>query len=273
MSRTQVAVPLVIAAVIASGVTGLGGFGAAWLLRGERTVEIPRAPTDAELEAACSPAVAAVNDELGAAQTKVAALEREKAVQERQVKDLEARIEKGAEAGQQLRAELARVKAELAETQEQLRIANEEKAQLLVELTQTQEELEATQVELVKTQGERDEAREDALFNRWQDFLHTSQLEICEKGSRKKLGNCRDDVMASLAADEARFAHCIRSGQAEPAVHELAKNAGLPQYAEMMNEDAKTLKGWYVEFCDPTLPEIDGAPLAEGRLPKAGEQG
>ncbi len=275
MSRSQLLVSVGIASAFACAATAVGGFSAAWMIRGAQVVEVQRAPTADELEGACQPAVAAVQDELGTAQNKVAALERDQADKVRQVHELEAKIARGAEAGQSLRAELAKVKAELVETQAQLRIATEEKEKLLVELTQTQEQLEKTEQELVVTKEQRDDAREDALFNRWQDFLHGSQLEICEKGSRKKLGNCREDVMAALGGDARRdrFAHCIRSGQAQPMVRELVKDATLPQFAEMMNEDQKTVKGWYVDFCDPTLPELKDAPLAEGRLPADSEQG
>jgi uncharacterized membrane-anchored protein YhcB (DUF1043 family) len=272
MSGTNVKVmaPFAAAAAIGAVALGLVGFAAGYTVKSPDIKEVLRAPTEAELEAACAPDIEAVEDELGTAQAKVSELERTKIEQERKVNELESRIAKGAEVGKALRAELAQVKAELAETQEKLVIAEEEKAKLIVELTATKEELEDTKVELVATREQRDEAREDALYNRWSDFLHASQLEICEKGSRKKLGNCRQEVMASLDAPERRdrFAHCIRSGQAQPMVRELEKGADLPEFSEMMDEEVKQVKGWFVEFCDPTLPELSDVQLAEGRLPK-----
>ncbi|MCA9494339.1 MAG: hypothetical protein KC621_30645, partial [Myxococcales bacterium] len=97
----------------------------------------------------------------------------------------------------------------------------------------------------------------------------------CEKGNRKKMGNCREAVLASLSTDtrQSKFAHCIRSGQAQPVVHERQGNGDLPDFSEMLNEEEKLVKGWYVEFCDPTLPERDDAPLSEGHLPKATSPG
>jgi hypothetical protein len=138
-----------------------------------------------------------------------------------------------------------------------------------VALKDTQQELQATHEELVVTKVQRDTAREDALTNRWNAFLADAQLEICEKGNRKKLGNCREVVESTLLADvrRDRFAHCIRSGQAQPAVHELDKDALLPQFAQMIDEEQKQVKGWYVDYCDPTLPERADAPLAEQHLP------
>jgi len=269
-TNAKIMAPFAAAAAIGAVALGLVGFAAGYTVKSPDLKEIQRAPTEAELEAACAPDIEAVEDELGTAQAKVSELERTKIEKERQVNELETRIARGAEVGKALRAELAQVKAELAETQEKLVIAEEEKAMLIVELTDTKEELEDTKVELVATRGQRDEAREDALYNRWTDFLHGSQLEVCEKGSRKKLGNCRQAVMASLdgPARQNRFAHCIRSGQAQPMVREMEKGAALPEFSEMMDEEVKQVKGWYVEFCDPTLPELSDVQLAEGRLPK-----
>jgi hypothetical protein len=106
------------------------------------------------------------------------------------------------------------------------------------------------------------------LNNKWARFLNDGQLEICEKGNRKKLGRCREETEGALMSGSrrARFTHCVRSGQAMPSVKELEKDAALPDFAEMINEDQKTTKGWYVLFCDPTLPEIE-----EG-LPKSANE-
>jgi hypothetical protein len=258
--------PLVGGLAIGGGLA-LMAFAGGWLLHRPDavTVEVPRAPTEAELAVACAPEVQEVRDELTTAQARVAELEREQATKTAELNDLQARVAKGGSGG----GELARVKAELAEVKEQLRIAVAEKERLLVELQDTQQELQATKEELVVTKTQRDEAKEDALANRWTAFLADAQLEICEKGNRKKLGNCREVVEATLAADARRdrFAHCIRSGQAQPIVRELEKDGELPQFAAMIDEEQKQVRGWYVNFCDPTLPERPDAPLAESHLP------
>jgi hypothetical protein len=242
---------------------------AAWFVVGcgtPETVELVREPTPAEVDAVCS-AEDAAKDELSAAQWRVGELEREVAVSEGKVKELEARLSSGA--GGQLRQELERYRALVTETKAELAIAEAEKEQLLVALADTRAELGETKVVLARTKEQRDEAREDALYNRWQKFVATAQLEICDKGNRRKLGGCREAVTAALAttARQAQFAHCIRSDQAMPLVHELEKAATLPQYAQMMDEESKQVKGWYVEYCDPTLPEKVDAPLAEQHLP------
>ncbi|MCA9488947.1 MAG: hypothetical protein KC621_03470, partial [Myxococcales bacterium] len=89
------------------------------------------------------------------------------------------------------------------------------------------------------------------------------------KGNRKKLGNCREVVHATLSSADRRdaFAHCVRSGQATPMVRELDKGQVLPEFSSMLDEEQKQTKGWYVEMCDPTLPERTDIRLAEGQLP------
>ncbi|MEZ4318357.1 MAG: hypothetical protein R3F61_12675 [Myxococcota bacterium] len=259
-----------VAIMAAIGVGALVlGFAGGWMIRTpeKQIVEVVRPPTAEEIAEAVPQEE---KDELALAQIKVAELEREGAEKERKVAQLEARIARGAEVGAQLRAELEKVKAELEETKLALVQAEEEKEQLLVALKETTLQLEETEEELALTKVQRDDAREDALFNRWKDFLGTAQLEICDKGNRKRLGNCRESVTAALGTPERRdkFAHCIRSGQAQPSVTEQVKGVDLPEFAEMMDEEVKQVKGWFVDFCDPTLPERTDVPLATGRLPQ-----
>ena len=237
-------------------------------------VEVTRAPSEAEIAAALE-AREADQDELSLAQIRVAELERESAEKERKVHELEARMARGAEVGKALRAELEQVKAELEETKVALAEAEEEKEELLVALKETTEMLEQTEEELEVTKVQRDNAREDALFNRWQDFLHSAQLEICDKGNRKRLGNCREAVMTSLGTPERRdaFAHCLRSGQAQPVVAELDKDVTLPEFASMLDEDTRQVRGWFVDMCDPTLPERNDIPLAIDHLPATADAG
>lgn len=237
---------------------------ATWLLKPSETIEVTRPPTADEIAAAAAqmgqPAEDA--DELAVAQDKVASLEREVATRERRVKELEAEMSKRAERGKEFVAQLNQLKSELASAKEQLTVAQAEKQQLLVQLMATEEELKVTT-------NQRDQAREDALYNRWTDFLKQAQLEICDKGNRKKLGNCRETVDAALQARQDKFAHCIRSGQEAPTVRERENNTELPAFAEMIDEEKKQTKGWMVLFCDPTLPERNDIPLAERHLPPA----
>jgi hypothetical protein len=140
----------------------------------------------------------------------------------------------------------------------------------VVELTQTKQQLAKTEEALVDQKEETTRAKEDALVNKWYRFINEAQLSICEKGNRKKLGACRETVENTLMNNVRRdkFAHCVRSAQASPTVRELAKGESLPDFSEMIDEEAKQTKGWYVLFCDPTLPEKTDGFLNEDHLPQ-----
>ena len=233
-------------------------------------VKVPRDLTAAELAAACAPQVEETVGELEEAQNKVQFLEKEVEARESRVAELEGEMKRRSQRGAALVRELEQAKADLAEALEQLDIARAEKERLVVELTETKQELAQTQVKLEEQVEKTERAKEDALVNKWYRFINDSQLEICEKGNRKKLGRCRETVQATLMVNTRRdkFAHCVRSGQATPTVRELEKNEQLPDFSEMIDEEQKQTKGWMIIFCDPTLPERADAPLAERHLPK-----
>lgn len=261
MSNTSTKVAAVVSAAVLVLAAGSLGFGAAWMSKPAevKTVEV-EVPVEVEKQE--------TKDELAKTQEKVSELERTVATKEHRVNELEERIRKGAIAGKALREELASLKKELAETKEALAVAIEEKEQVITQLKLTTEQLEQTEEQLAKVTVQRDEAREDALFNRWQAFVKDAKLQICDRGGRKKLGNCREavDEVLKTTEREARFAHCLRSGQAQPIIRESEKGTDRPEYSEMLGEDNRRTKGWYVEFCDPTLPERADYRLAEGEI-------
>lgn len=203
-------------------------------------------------------------DALGAAQERVAELEREVAERQREVSELQAEMAKRADRGAEIAGQLKTLKTQLANAKGELKKAVREKDSLLKELRLTEAELEQAQIQ-------RELAREDALFNRWQDFVKGAQLEICDRGNRKKLGRCREAVTATMMTDERRdqFAHCVRSGQAAPVVMELERDAAMPDFSEMIDEAQRTTRGWMIVYCDPTLPEKPLGRLAERHLPGA----
>jgi hypothetical protein len=205
--------------------------------------------------------------ELEQAQNKIAFLEKEIIDREARVKEMEQNAPRASTGGGG--GQLAQVKKDLAEAREELEIARQEKERLIVELTQTKEQLARTEEALVVQTGLTQRAKEDALVNKWYRFISDAQLEVCEKGNRKKLGNCREVLEATLMTNVRRdkFAHCVRSGQAVPTVRELQKEESLPDFSEMLDESQKQTKDWYVLFCDPTLPERTDGFLDEDHLP------
>ncbi len=203
-------------------------------------------------------------DDLTVAQRQVAELERQVAERSRQVAELEAEMDRRADRGAAMAAELKDLKTSLANAKSNLKKAIAEKETLL-------RDLRMTEAQLQQAKNQRDIAREDALFNRWQDFLKGSQLEICDHGRRKKIERCRETALASLSTPDRRdrFAHCVRSGQAAPVIMELEKGAEMPDFSEMINEEERATRGWMLVYCDPTLPERKTGRLAERHLPGA----
>lgn len=225
-----------------------------WGVRQPEVVEkiVPRDLTASELEAVCAPLVAEVAANLTAAEDKVTTLVTDVKAKEAKVQELEAEMKKRGQRGAALVKELEAAKAELEVVKSELRVAIEEKEKLVVELKQT----------LVKLEDQKSEtraAKEDSLQNKWTAFTNQAQLDICEKGNRKKLGRCRETVTEVMGVDlKTKFEHCIRAGQEVPALRATEKESELPQFSQFLDQESKITKDWYIMLCDPTLPEAAG---------------
>lgn len=254
-----VVMPIVTAGIALLVGVVVGG-GLAWVVKPDTIVEkpVPRDLTAAEADALCAPKIAAVTADLMKAQDKVTTLIDDVKIKEARVKELEddiaERQRKGALAAEtykQLKAELDAAKGELATVKQQLETALEEKEELVVELKKTLKDLEVQKVETKV-------AQEDALTKGWTAFVGEAQLNICDKGNRKKLGACRETVVAKVEPFKPKFQHCLRSGQEMPSTHVAEKAEDLPQFSEYIDQEDKITKDWYVLLCDPTLPEAKG---------------
>jgi hypothetical protein len=249
-----VAMPM-LTAVIALGAGLLVGGLATWVLLGFREPEIQiqqvkRELTPEELAAACAPLAEPLKTELDQVNERVLGLQTRVVDKEREIAELEAEMKRRGAKGAEMARQLESAKKELASLQTRLDLAEKEKEALQVELTETK-------VALADQKVRTHLAKEDALDYKWRDFVGLAQLEICERGNRKKLGQCRETVQANLGGLwRDKFAHCVRSGQAVPSVRELQKAEVLPPYSQFINEEDKRTKGWFVMLCDPTLPEL-----------------
>jgi len=234
------------------------GVAVGWTLRYMTTpeviVQVPRDYTFDELEDVCKPMMRETAEELDGAQERVKNLEALVVEKESQVATLEEEMDRRAERGtakfRELRRELDQARAQLLTLEEQLDEAKEEKQQIMVELEETQVALEE---QIVATEV----AEAEVVDQRWLTFTRDVQIEICDRGNRKRLGKCRDAVTAALQGpSEERWQHCVASGQAQPVIKEVQnKKEALPDHAEWVNEDERITKGWYIIWCDPSLPE------------------
>lgn len=290
LSRSELAnlaVGLPIVTAIVGVLVGLGlGIGIGWVVK----------PSAAAVQPGANVAVDAFSadqiqfkcgqirgEELKSANERISALERERDEYEQKVLALERQVEQqrgssggpgggsGSGGGQikaaelegkllDLQRELNSARDQLGEVTRQLYQAEEDKRQLQDALVATSNKLRATESALAFQTSKTDAAKEDALGQRWWRFIADSQLEICEKGNRKKLGACREVVQAHLKSNAVRdkFVHCVRSEQAVPSVGFLEKEASMPRFAQFIDQDDRIVRDWYIQMCDPTLPEAVG---------------
>ncbi|GDX82192.1 hypothetical protein LBMAG42_40030 [Deltaproteobacteria bacterium] len=195
----------------------------------------------------------AQRSELESASAKVADLEGQVGKKGDEVKVLELKVKKAKGQSAALKKELEAKQAELTELQVQLTEAQAEQERLREDLTISKEETRSAREETRVSKGETVDAQ-------WVGFKAEVVLSVCEKGNRKRMETCREEVGASLSSTRAaRFKQCVGSRQAQPRlvrVDDKEKNPELPRWSEWLNEESKfTEKKWYVVFCDPTLPE------------------
>lgn len=302
---TNLAIGLPIATAIIGALAGIGlGFAIGWILKpggGPSDEQVERLTLEAfsaaQIDFKCGQIK---GEELKNANERIAALEQERTLYEQKVIELEQQLEtkkvaKSTGGGTQgggsvsrqreaelnaraeelerqaasLRNELEMARNQLATVTRQLSEAQEEKRVLQEALVKTSTELAVTKQELVVQVDKTKAAESDAMQQKWWRFLGEAQLSVCEKGNRKKLGRCREKVQELLNDRQTRgkVLHCIRSKQATPTVRELAKNTNLPRYAMFLDEDDKITRDWYIQLCDPTLPEASGFGAAPPMTP------
>ncbi len=247
----------VLTAVVALVVGAVIGGGLVTFLPDRPTVvEVARDLTNEELDAICAPkvdeAVAEAADTIEDAEEKVRTLEAEVSSQQDQVEALEAEMSRRSVRGRELVEELERARSELVALETRLEHAIQEKEALVVDLRKTEEALEdqTEQTEL---------ARGDARDYRWRSFVRDAQLEICERGGRRRMGRCRETVTAALGpAVREHFEHCLRAGQEMPSLEEAERGQDeLPEFSQWVDDDMRLTRGWYIRLCDPTLPEAE----------------
>ncbi len=262
-------VPMVAVASLIVGV-GLGG-AVAWYAKPAPQAAAPEAPTydlaDIRFQQACLPMVAEKANRIEELNLEIGDLRNQVTEKADRVAELEARTataKGGAKTASA--AELRQAKEELASLRLQYASLTSEKDQLVVSLTQSRQQLEVAEVAVAQNRAAYEDqvsiarvARDDASSSKYASFLGDSQLAICEKGGRKKMGDCRTDVLARLQDSRLKdqFMQCVRTGQATPSVREMLGGGSLPSHSAWLDDGSKVLKGWYVTMCDPTLPEAD----------------
>lgn len=191
--------------------------------------------------------------QLADANKKVTTLETEVAAKEKEVEDLQAKAQKGAVKSAALKKELADKTAELEALRAELTAAKVEQERL-------KKDLEVSRAETAQARQETQVARGQTVDARWDGFRADVLLQVCEKGNRNKLSQCREEIGAALNSQRAaKYKHCLKSNQASPRlvkVDDKARDVSLPAYSEWLDQESKFSEGeFYLTFCDPTLPE------------------
>ena len=269
MGVLTVVLPFV--ATIASLLFGIliGGV-AGWVVKPtQQPIEYLKTASLAELQLVCEPVVEEQKTQLAKVKDQIGVLEATVAQKEKEIEELKAAAAKQgkkpkAADGRDYNAEVSAAKEQLAEAKLKIQMLEDVKSQLIEQLTKAQERLAVAEAELAQqvaiTDVLRDEngkLKDDVIVQQWFRFVNEAQLAVCERGGRKRTDECRAAVVNEISQIKREFVHCIRSGQAAPTAQLLEKGDAMPHFARMMDQDDKHLSGWYLQMCDPTLPEKD----------------
>lgn len=272
----NLAIGLPIVTAIVGALAGLGlGFGLGWGLKPapQAQAQAAAAFTADQITFKCGQVK---GEELKNATARIKLLEAERDEFTARVAALEAQLKEEAapaapvsaaaarprQDNSRLARELEAARRQLDDVQQQLGRAREEKRQLQEALRLTTVQLQQTEAALDLQIEKTEDAVDDAAAQAWWRFLGDAQLDICEKGNRKKLGRCREEVQAALGQAQIKrsFTHCVRSGQATPVVEVLPQGEVLPRHAQYLGEESRVTRDWVVRLCDPTLPEARMGP-------------
>ncbi len=227
------------------------------------TEVIKQGLSEEELASMCAEPIEEGANALQEAQARVVRLEDELASKRAELTELKRQAALDEAASEAARAEGARLwaakEAEIEQLKGALDAAITERDSLKEELRVTIYKLDQQILETEKAREEAEYFKNESTVNLWGAFMAGAKVEICDRGTRKRHAKCHDAVEAALGKDvRDRFVECVNTYQSTPLLVQGEKDMDLPPYAEYLNRDDRfTRKGWYIQFCDPTLPEAE----------------
>ena len=148
--------------------------------------------------------------------------------------------------------------AEIVELKTRLAQAEEERDEALEEL---QETVVALNIQIRETRKAKDEARRYKDLNTkhsWDSFLANAKIAVCGElwvSGRGRQRRCNEAVDEALGPEiKRKFGTCVDSYQSTPLFLRV-ESQDLPAFAERVPKNRFTKNKWYIQFCDPTLPE------------------
>ena len=152
---------------------------------------------------------------------------------------------------------------EIEHLQARLSEAELERDDLIVELRET---VQALNEQIEKTERAKQIARHykrQSVENLWSAFFAEAKVKLCDRGTRRRHRRCHEAVEASLNEFvQDRFTTCVDTYQATPLLLKREDREELPMFSGFLDEEVRFTRGWYIQYCDPTLPEA-GDPLED----------
>ena len=216
--------------------------------------------TEEELLAFCDDQIAPERHKVQDAQDKVLELQAQLDAREAELKTMKDQGEKDDARRAAAAVKWKEMETEIEDLKTALATAVEERDEALVELKETVVALEK-QIKETNYQRQRAEHfRDESHQNLWTTFLAEAKVSICGWGTPGRLDKCQEAVQEALIADvKGPFMECVDAQQATPILRKAERKDELPRFAVELSDDSRfTKRGWYIQYCDPTLPEADG---------------
>jgi hypothetical protein len=222
------------------------------------TVTIKEQLTQEELALLCTDEVTDERDALRDAQAIVADLESQLGSREDEIAKLKKAAKKDKAGAAAAQKKWRAMESEIVELKTRLAQAEEERDEALQDL---QETVVALNQQIKETRKAKDEARRYKDLNTkhsWESFVANAKIAICGElwvSGRGRQRRCNEAVEVALTPDiKSRFSTCVDSYQATPLFLRKETN-DLPLFAVSLPKNRFTKNKWYIQFCDPTLPE------------------
>lgn len=243
---------------------GLGWFGSQMLteptvITAEVQIEEEEAElTEEELARLCAGNVQEHKVGILDLQSKVKGLQSTLEEKEKELDALRKKSKKGdtpqiSERQKELESELATLRIQLAATEQ-------ERDALRTELKQTLTKLDSQIRETKKYKSKAKKYKKRSVENLWKAFVADAKVQACDRGSRRRHEKCWAEfngVLNEESSHQQRFMTCVNTYQAVPVLRKAKLFEKLPSFATWLSGEknkGKFIKGWYILFCDPSLP-------------------
>lgn len=159
--------------------------------------------------------------------------------------------------------ERAAADTRVAELQQEMAALNGRLQKAQVQRDDLRGRLATALADLDREIGTNNEARRQVVAltsanteNVWVAFTQDAKIDICEQLTERGREKCRERIDGWFDDDRHdRFASCVVHHRTVPSLWRRSGKAALPETAELMDVGPGKRQDWYVQFCDPTLPE------------------